>query len=220
MTAAELDEEPTGPADTSAPAPGRRGSRRRVDRSAEFVEAAKTVIRREGPGASMDQIAAEAGVSKPILYRHFTDRAGLVAAIGRSSARRVNEELVRAMRSGGTPSELVYATIDTYLSFIEADPEIYRFLVQRTVIDAVDSTVFMNDYIRQTGEQVAAVLTELLGQWGYDTSAAEPWAYGIVGMVHTAGDWWTEDGGMTRHQLCTNLTTLLIDGLPFTAAPA
>jgi AcrR family transcriptional regulator len=220
VSSAEVDNRTTDEPGRRAPAPGRRGTRRRVDREAEFVEAAMAVIRREGPGASMDQIAAEAGVSKPILYRHFTDRAGLVEAVGRYSVAHVNDELLRSMRSDeGSTRELIYRSIDTYLRFIEADPEIYRFLVHQSVIDDVDSTVVMTDYIRQTGRQVAVALAELLRESDLDASAAEPWAFGIVGMVHVAGDWWTEGGSMTRDQLCTSLTSLLADGLPFTDEP-
>ena len=36
---------------------------------------------RSGPQASMDEIAAEAGITKPILYSHFGDKAGLVHAL-------------------------------------------------------------------------------------------------------------------------------------------
>src|SRR5512135_2304476 len=54
----------------------RAGGRRR-----QLLAAADRVVRRRGPDASMDEIAAEAGVTKPILYRHFGDKDGLYAAL-------------------------------------------------------------------------------------------------------------------------------------------
>ena len=59
---------------------------RRLERRAELLDAATRVVRREGPAASMDQIAAEAGISKPIVYRHFRDRDDLVAGVAQRFA--------------------------------------------------------------------------------------------------------------------------------------
>lgn len=43
-------------------------------RRRELLEAADRVVLRDGPQASMNAIAAEAGITKPILYRHFGDK--------------------------------------------------------------------------------------------------------------------------------------------------
>ena len=53
----------------------------REAKRARLLEAAITVVRREGPGVSMDEIAREAGVTKPIVYRTFGDREGLTQAV-------------------------------------------------------------------------------------------------------------------------------------------
>src|SRR6266704_2334366 len=53
----------------------------RMARRLELLEAAIEVIRREGPTASMDEIAAQAGITKPIVYRYFGDRAGVYQAV-------------------------------------------------------------------------------------------------------------------------------------------
>jgi hypothetical protein len=87
----------------------------------------------------------------------------------------------------------VASTIDTYLTFIEADREVYRFLVRRTVIEALE-----------------------LGRM--DTGLAQPWALGIVGMVNAAGGCWLKGGTMSRAELSEMLTTLIVDGLPFERA--
>jgi hypothetical protein len=57
------------------------------------------------------------------------------------------------------------------------------------------------------------VLGEQLRALGIDSGPAEPWAFGIVGMVHLAGDWWLERRTMTRARLVDDLTTLLWNGL-------
>jgi AcrR family transcriptional regulator len=196
----------TSPSDLEADRQSRRSAQR-----AHLIESAIVAIQREGPGASMDQMAAQAGVTKPILYRHFSDRAGLVAAIAEFAFSQVSVALEAALHADATPRELVASTIDTYLMFIESDPGVYRFLVQRSVSEA---GVSINDYIWRTSRQVALVLGEALRAAGLDSGPAEAWAFGIVGMVHSSGDWWLERGAMPRARLTEYLTSLVCDGLP------
>lgn len=190
-----------------------RQARREV-RRAELVEAAVAVIRREGPGASMDQMAAEAGVTKPILYRHFRDRSGLVAAIGEHALELVISALDSALTADVAPRELVASTIDAYLQFIESDASLYRFIVRQTVAETGEPGAALDQYIARAGRQVALVLGEGLRAAGLDSGAAEPWAFGIVGMVHAAGDWWMERATMPRIRLSRYLAELVCDGLP------
>jgi len=187
---------------------------KRDARRAELVAAAITVIRRDGPGASMDRMAAEAGVTKPILYRNFTDRAGLVAAIAEFGFLQVTEGLEEALHADVTPRELIATTIDTYLAFIESEPEVYRFLVRGPGRDSGNVEENINEFIDRTSRQVAIVLGEGLRAAGQDSGPADAWAYGIVGMVQAAGDWWLDRGTLPRSRLCGYLTSLLCDGLP------
>lgn len=190
-----------------------RDARRDARRSA-LIQAAVDVIRRDGPGVSMDQMAAEAGVTKPILYRHFGDRAGLVKAIAEYTYERIDTGLGEALQADVSPRDLVSSTIDVYLRFIESDPELYRFLVHRTIVELGDPGAVLSDYIARVGRQVALVLGEELRAAGLDSGPAEPWAFGIVGMVHSAGDWWMERGTMPRSRLTEYLTTLVYEGIP------
>ncbi|MGH3547151.1 MAG: TetR/AcrR family transcriptional regulator [Pseudonocardiaceae bacterium] len=68
--------------DDAAVKPVRRSpasrSGHREQRRAALVQAAMRAIRQHGPDVAMDDIATEAGVSKPILYRHFLDKGGLI----------------------------------------------------------------------------------------------------------------------------------------------
>jgi AcrR family transcriptional regulator len=182
---------------------------RRQQRREELLDAATTAVRRDGPMVSMEAIAAEAGVTKPIVYRHFGDRSGLVAAL----ASRFSGELLDALRSSlardAEPRDLLVGTIDAHLAFVEREPNLYRFIVQHVDGGAED----VGGFVRQIAQEVAVVLGERLRQIGYDSGAAEPWAYGLVGMVHLAGDWWVDRGAMPRARLVEYLTTMVWSGL-------
>lgn len=214
VTEADLTETPDRKAPRN-PAPGQpdRQALRDARRTA-LVEAALEVIRRDGPRASMDRMAAEAGVTKPILYRHFGDRAGLVAAVGEYAFEQVSAALDKALHADVTPRQMVLSTIDAYLQFIESDQDVYRFLVHRAASEGADAGTMLNEYISRAGRQVAMVLGEGLRAAGRDSGPAEPWAFGIVGMVHSAGDWWMDRKAMPRARLAEYLTTLIYDGLP------
>lgn len=181
---------------------------RRQARREELLEAAVEVIRRDGPAVSMEAIATAAGVTKPIVYRHFGDRSGLIAAL----ATRFSDELLGALRSSlardTEPRELLVGTIDAYLAFVEREPNLYRFVVQHQ-----DERSELSGFVRQVAQEVATVLGERLRAIGYDSGAAEPWAFGLVGMVHLAGDWWVERRAMPRARLVEYLTTLTWDGM-------
>src|SRR5437763_93256 len=73
-------------------------------------------------------------------------------------------------------------------------------------------------FVRQVGQEVAVVIGEGMRQVGAGSGAAEPWAFGIVGMVHLAGDWWLERRSMPRARLVDYLTALVWNGMGASAA--
>jgi AcrR family transcriptional regulator len=185
---------------------------RRAARREELLSGAIAVIRRDGPLASMDAIAAEAGVTKPIVYRHFGDRDGLTQAVAAQFSGQLFDELRTALGAEAEPEAVLRATIDAYLAFIERDPQIYRFLVQQPPTGGADNLTLAG-FVRQVGQEVSVVVGERLRQAGADSGAAEPWAFGLVGMVHLAGDWWLERRSMPRSRLVDYLTALVWNGM-------
>jgi AcrR family transcriptional regulator len=186
---------------------------RKAARREELLDAAVRSIRRLGPDVSMEDIAGEAGITKPILYRYFGDRAGLTAGVAARFAELLLQRLRAALASAGAPRELVAATIDAYLGFVEAEPHLYRFLLRDGAVAEPGSEATLSSFVRQVAQEVAVVLGEQLRAAGRDSGAAEPWAFGIVGMVHQAGDWWVDRQTMPRSRLVEYLTTLLWSGL-------
>jgi AcrR family transcriptional regulator len=194
---------------------------RREAKTAALVEATLSAIRRHGPGVSMDQIALEAGVAKPILYRHFGDRGGLVLAIALRFTDELREELGSALTLPVTdPRALLVAAIDAHVALVERDPDVYRFIVERVTTEAPGGPAKLQTFLQQVGAQVALVLGEALHRSGYDSGVAEPWAFGIVGMVHGASLWWAERRSMSRARLVDSLAALLWSGLGQAIAPA
>lgn len=190
---------------------------RRQARRAQLLDDAVEAIRELGAGATMEQLARRGGVTKPILYRHFGDREGLIGAIAEHFAAALMEEIDRSLQAPGEPRDRLRATIDTYLAFVESEPELYRFLVHQTMARPAGIAP-TSPLAEGIARRVTVVIGEQLRERGRDSGAAAPWSYGIVGMVHQAGDWWLDDRTMPRATLTEYLTGLLWDGLAAAAA--
>ncbi|WP_447035299.1 TetR family transcriptional regulator [Streptomyces sp. DSM 118878] len=182
-------------------------------RRRELLEAADRVVLRDGPGASMNAIAAEAGITKPILYRHFGDKGGLYAALAKRHTDALLEALRAALDAPAERRERVEATLDTYLAAIEARPQVYRFLMHPAEApspgEGFDVGVHSAPLLRRLGEELAKVIEERVDLGPESAELARVWGHGIVGMMHAAGDWWLSERPCPRAQLVRSLADLL-----------
>jgi AcrR family transcriptional regulator len=207
VTSRKTSSRPTRPTRPGRP----RGPRRdRDERRVELLDAAERAIRRIGPKASMDEIAAEAGITKPILYSHFGDKAGLVQALAARVAGQLNRAVSEALTRSGEPRQVVASTIEAFCTFIEREPELYLFLVQSAKHEADRAGPRLMSDI---ASQIAVSLGSGLRRAGADSGAAEPWAFAIVGMTFASAGWWLERRSMSKRDLVGYLTQLLWSGL-------
>ncbi|MHC5258120.1 TetR family transcriptional regulator [Streptomyces sp. UC4497] len=182
-------------------------------RRRELLEAADRVVLRDGPGASMNAIAAEAGITKPILYRHFGDKGGLYAALATRHTDALLASLRAALDAPAERRERVEATLDTYLAAIEARPQVYRFLMHPSEGAPAESGFDIGRHsaplLRRMGEELAEVIEERVDLGPGSQQLARVWGHGIVGMMHAAGDWWLGDRPCERAELVRALADLL-----------
>src|SRR4051812_2079501 len=211
--------EPVRPAsqDKIAQTRDRRDSRwdaHRAQRRQELVDATLAAVGKHGAGVGMDEIAAEAGTSKTVVYRHFADRAELHVAVCNRVAAQLLPKLRAAIESTGWPRDMVAAAIETYLAFLEADPELYRFVVHPHGLDRPAGHDPIGSLSDLVAEQAAAAISVALHHAGRDPSAAQPWGHGVVGLIRSAADWWLQaDRPMLRSELAAHLTDLAWAGL-------
>jgi AcrR family transcriptional regulator len=181
----------------------------RPSRRRELLAAALRVIRRDGPNASMDAMAAEAGITKPILYRHFGDRDGLIAAVADGFADDLIDRLERALSGAAEPVARIEAAVASYVSFIAEDPALYGFLTQQAPAGS-PALVGVVDRVALT---LRAAMDETLAEVGQTGLPTETWAYGVVGMVHMAGAHWAIAPDVSRERLVEVLTDFVAHGL-------
>ncbi len=216
----------------TATSPGQDGRSSRWDehrlaRRNELVDATLRAIRRHGAAVGMDDIAATAGTSKTVVYRHFTDRAGLYTAV----AERVDATILRGLSRAAEGAErdagprpartVIHEAIAAYLALVEEDPEVYRFIVNAPIVPSAEPT----------GRDVAAGMTDRISahvrglvETGLDSPTPDHagrfqglWGVALVGMVRASADSWLAAGGaasgVSGEALAEDLTTLAWDGL-------
>lgn len=213
---------PTGaPTRNVAPAPsrGRRDGRdvrwepHRAQRRRQLVDSTLRAVRRFGPGVGMDHIAAQAGTSKTVLYRHFGDRAGIHLAVAEAVEGLIIADLETAIGNDEPVQRRVAAMVTAFLELVRRDPDIYRFVLDRPGADAD------GDPVRRLIDRIGSRTTELLNEAYPPADAAasrrlDVWGHGIVGMVRAAADKWLSDGMPTSvDQLSRSVMDLITPGL-------
>jgi AcrR family transcriptional regulator len=184
--------------------------RQRVQRREELLDAADRVVARGGSEMSMDEVAAEAGITKPVLYRHFGDKDGLYEAL----AQRYADELTRELEPAAEVSEArprLAASIGAYLSYVDREPERYRFLLATG--ERAGTAHVLAEFRRRDVARCAFAAAENLRRAGLDPEVGELWAHHVSGTVRTAGVWWLETRSLPKEQLVEYLTGLLWEGV-------
>lgn len=176
----------------------------RETRRAELVAAAVAAIDEHGSGASVAQIAASAGVSKPVLYRYFTDKDDLYAAVGLWGAEQVIERLVPVLTTAGPMRDRVYAGCEAYLGFLAEHPQVFLLLVEHRTAD--DPLADGKDLIATT---FAKLMGDTLRRLGVDAAGAEPWAHGLIGMGLAVGEWWLRRDIMSQEATASYLASFI-----------
>ena len=101
-------------------------------RREQLLDAAKAVVADEGfHGVSIEGVARRAGITRPIVYRHFDDLGALLDALVERETARALGQLRRFMprELGGDPREALLASLGGYLRAVESDPVTWRLML-------------------------------------------------------------------------------------------
>jgi AcrR family transcriptional regulator len=176
-----------------------------AERREELLDAAVIAIRKHGSDVSMAELAEVAGVSRPILYDHFGDRAGVASAL----VERFAAELVPSISEMFTESvplrEAVAKGINTFCMFVEKEPEVFRFMFEAS---SPDTPGAMNSAL---GQMFAASFSASLFAVGRDPAMGDVWGHAMPGAVFSAVEWWSATRTMPRKTLVGHLTSLVAD---------
>ena len=201
----------TGPG--AADARRDRWSAHREQRRGEFIAAALRVLDRQGPELTMDAVAAEAGVTKPVLYRYFSDKTALVAALGEHGSSTLIARLIPAITADLPALDRVRGAVGAYFAALDEQPNLYWLIARHTAGEIPAD----NDPFQRNKELIGTALTAVFGDYlrayGLDSGAAEPWAYGVTGLVQATAEWWLQRRSMSRVHVVEYTTQLIYAAL-------
>ncbi len=189
-----------------------RWKKHNARRRRELVEDALRAIRIHGAGVGMDEVAATAGTSKTVLYRHFGDRTGLYRAVVEAVHEYILGQLTAPLSAASNlePSELVRQLTDVYLSLVERDPEIYKFVITRPLGNGSDADP-VTGITGKIGEEVSEAFRGWLKKHDLDPRPANTWGYGVVGFVWAIADKWITTGKQRPRAAIVEFTARLFD---------
>jgi AcrR family transcriptional regulator len=163
--------------------PAARRRMRAPERREQLLEVARRMFGNEGFHAvSMDSVAREAGVTKPILYDHFPSKRDLYLALLDATLDALQEDVRAALDAPIGNRERIRASFQAYFDFVDDQAEGFRLLMQETV--------GAEDAFRQRVEEVRAeILSDVAdlivreSEGRLDREHAETVALALIGMV-------------------------------------
>jgi AcrR family transcriptional regulator len=189
----------------------RRWHQHKVERRNELVDGALEAIRRRGRYVSMDEIAAEIGVSKTVLYRYFVDKNDLTTAVMmRFAQTTLIPNMAAALSSNLDGFDLTREIIRVYVDTVAAEPEPYRFVMAN---NSASKNKVIADSERIIAGMLAVMLRRRMQEVGMDTGGVQPWAYMIVGGVQLATHSWMSNPRISPDELIDYLTMLCWNAL-------
>jgi AcrR family transcriptional regulator len=182
------------------------------ERRTQLVEVAKSVFAEHGyDGASVEEIAARARVSKPIVYEHFGGKEGLYAVVVDRESRRLLDMITSRLAPDLGALDQVHSSAEAFLDYIEADPDGFRVLIRDSPAGFSGGGMagLMSDVAAKAEEVLAAAFDES----GVDRASAPLYAHALVGMIVRVGAWWAEEGGLPKDVVAAHLAALAYAGL-------
>ncbi len=154
----------------------------------------------------MDEIAAEIGVSKTVLYRYFVDKNDLTTAVMmRFAQTTLIPNMAAALSSNLEGHNLIRELTRVYVETVANEPEPYRFVMAN---NSVSKSKAIADSEQIIARMLAVMFRRRMLEVGMDTGGIEPWAYQIVGGVQLATHSWMSNPRMTSDDLIDYLTML------------
>ena len=152
--------EPVAP-EFSEAEPGRRGRLSREQRREQLLDTTRGLVAADGFHAvTIDRVARAAGVSRPVVYEHFSDLAGLLRALLEREAARARAQLAAVMPDPvtGPVGEVLLGTLGAFLGAVQGDPVTWRLML----MPPEGAPAFLRERVERTRAGVVAQLTEIL----------------------------------------------------------
>jgi AcrR family transcriptional regulator len=172
-------------------------------RRRQLLGVALRVFAAEGyHNASMNDIAVEAGVTKPVLYQHFTSKRELFTELLTDVGRDLQDRITKAVAAATGPREMVQLGFAAYFTYVDRHRDAFQLFYGGGLARDDEFAELVN----QTERTLAALVAGLIEIEGLSAGQRQVLGHGIVGMIEGASIHWLRsnsdaDPAMLAHQL-------------------
>src|SRR5947209_6388432 len=191
--------------------------RLRAERAEAVLDAAVAIFSTRGyHDASMDAIAARAGVSKPAVYSHYGSKDELyVACIERASGK-FHDALEAGVLAAGGPQERMWSGIMILLDHVERERGEWSMLFQGGALPPGPVSVEVAGVRERTTALIAGLFTdtaECAGITGSAIDAMDPFGSAFVGTAEGLIRWWLDNADAPKGSVAMYFMNYVWSGL-------
>lgn len=183
------------------------------ERREQLVAVGRRLFAEKGFDAtSVEEIAARAKVSKPVVYEHFGGKEGLYAVVVDREISTLLAALEESLQDQRThPRLLMEQAAMAFLSYIDEHEDGFRILVRDSPVTQAGGTfsALLTDVARRTEH----ILVAQFRLRSYPTRDAPLYAQMLVGMVAYTGQWWLETRSPAKEVVAARMVNLSWHGL-------
>ncbi|WP_018653368.1 TetR/AcrR family transcriptional regulator [Actinomadura flavalba] len=182
------------------------------ERREQLLDIGRTLFAERGLGAtSVEEIAAAAGVSKPVVYEHFGGKEGLYAVVVDREFEKLLALITEALTSAIHYRRKLESAALALLEYIEENPDGFRILVRDS--HGGTGTGSYASLLSEIASEVEHLMASELDRHDYDDKFAPMYAQMLVGMVALTGQWWLDVRRPKREEVAAHVVNLAWNGL-------
>jgi len=181
-------------------------------RREQLIEVGRKLFADKGfEATTVEEIAAKASVSKPVVYEHFGGKEGLYAVVVDREIAALLNGITGALSADLSSRETLERAAMALLEYIETSTDGFRILVRDSPTG--QATGSFASLISDVASQVEHILAEQFKRRKLDPKAAPLYAQMLVGMVALTGQWWLDSRKMKKADVAAHLVNLAWNGL-------
>ncbi len=182
-----------------------------AQRREQLIAIGRSIFAERGFDAtSIEEVAARAKVSKPVVYEHFGGKEGLYAVVVDREVRSLLDRITTAL-TAGHPRELLEQAALALLDYIEGETDGFRVLVRESPLMSAAGN--FGSVLNDVAHQVEHILGAEFKMRGFDPKLAELYSQALVGMVALTGRWWLDVRRPRKETVAAHLVNLAWNGL-------
>lgn len=182
------------------------------ERRQQLLDVARSLFAEKGfDGASVEEIANRANVSKPVVYEHFGGKEGVYAVVVDREMHYLLTSMTSALAEEAHPRLLLERAAISLLDYVQGSADGFRILVRASPVASATGT--FSSLLNDIASQVENILGVQFSSRGYEPKLAALYSQALVGMVALTGQWWLDVRKPKRDEVAAQLVNLCWNGL-------